>query len=87
MARYHIYYRQFNILARTDIPYIRVVETDDIYHEIGKMICNALEKIESISYTQPKASQEDCEKLWTKRGYRKITRDTWIMDSPPKEEV
>ena len=32
MERYNIYYRQYNIMARDYIPYIRVVYTDDIYH-------------------------------------------------------
>lgn len=77
VTRYHIYYRQYNIFANDYIPYIKIVETDDIYHEIGKMICTSLEEIENIRYTQPRASQEDCEKLWTEGGYEKITDTLW----------
>ena len=73
MSRYNIYYRKYNILARNYISYIKVVLTDDIYHEIGKKICTSLEKIESISYTKPKATQEDCERYWLSEGYIKIS--------------
>lgn len=79
MARYHIYYRKYNIFANDYIPYIRIVETDDIYHEIGKMICTSLEKIESIRYTKPTASKEECEKLWTEGGYEKINDKLWRL--------
>lgn len=82
MARYNIYYRKFNIFANKDIPCIKVIDTDDIFHEIGKMICTSLEKIEEIRYTEPKASQEDCEKLWIERGYRKIADNIWAKVCP-----
>ena len=78
--RYNIYYRKHNIIANAYIPYVKVVNTSDIYHEIGKMICSSMEKIESISYTEPKASQEDCEKMWAEDGYRKLTNNIWICD-------
>ena len=32
MARYNIYYQRYCILARDYIPYVRVVDTEDIYH-------------------------------------------------------
>lgn len=80
MKRYNIYYSKYNIIANDYIPYVKVVYTDDIYHEIGKMICTSMEKIESISYTEPKVSQEDCEKLWAEGGYRKLTDNIWIAD-------
>ena len=79
MARYNIYYRKYNIFANDYIPYIKIVETDDVYHEIGKMICTSLEKIESIRYTQPRASREDCEKLWTESGYIQINDKIWRL--------
>ena len=86
MERYHIYYRKYNIFANDYIPYIKIIYTDDIYHEIGKMICTSLEKIESIRYTKPKASKEDCEKLWTERGYQKVDDKLWrLSDSAYRE--
>ena len=80
MERYNIYYRKYSIIANDYVLYVRVVNTDDIYHEIGKMICTSIERIESISYTKPKASQEECEKCWENNGYRKLSPNTWIAD-------
>ena len=54
MARYNIYYHRFNILARDYIPYVTVVDTEDVYHVIGKMICTTLEELKNIRYTKPK---------------------------------
>ena len=86
MERYNIYYRQYSIMARDYIPYIRVVYTDDIYHEIGKMICTALEKIEHISYTKPRAGIEDCEQYWRDEGYIKISNNLWRLKDKPDYE-
>lgn len=84
MTRYNIYYTQYNILARDYIPYIKVVYTDDIYHEIGKMVCNALERIERISYTRPKASVEKCEHFWVESGYIKLSENLWRLENKPE---
>ena len=78
MKRYNIYYRKYSIIAKAYISYVKVIYTDDIYHEIGKMICTSMEKIESISYTAPRVSQEDCEKLWAEAGYLKLTDNIWV---------
>ena len=78
--RYNIYYSRYNIIANAYIPYIKIVETNDIYHEIGKMVCSTLEKIVDIRYTQPKASREDCEKIFEERGYRKLGANLWIKE-------
>lgn len=81
MKRYNIYYQKYNIFANDYISYIRVVETYDVYHIIGEMICNSLEAIKNIRYTEPKASREDCENLWQQRGYRKLgDTNYWIKD-------
>ena len=80
MKRYNIYYNKYNIMANAYISYIKVVNTDDIYHEIGKMICTSMEKIKSISYTEPRASQEECEKYWADNGYRKLCENIWVAD-------
>ena len=86
MERYHIYYRKYNIFANDYIPYIKIIYTDDIYHEIGKMICTSLEKIDILCYTIPKASEKDCEKLWVERGYQKVDDTLWrLSDSAYKE--
>lgn len=85
-TRYNIYYTQYNLFADANILKIRVVETEDIYHEVGKMICSALERIVHISYTHPKASIEECEKYWIEQGYRKVSSDTWVIDKPATEQ-
>ena len=85
MDRYNIYYRQYNIFANDFIPYVKVVYTDDIYHEVGKIICTSIEKIERITYTKPKASLEKCEEYWTENGYRKLSNDIWVADGERRE--
>ena len=72
MTRYNIYFKKYNIFANDMIPYIHVIYTDDIYHEIGKLVCESIEKIEGIRYTKPRASEEDCEKFFIESGYVKI---------------
>ncbi len=72
MPRYNIYFRRYSILGGAYSSNVLVVNTDDIYHEIGKLICRSLEHIDSIRYTEPRASKEDCEKLWFENGYEKI---------------
>ena len=85
MKRYNIYYKKYNIIARDYIPYIKVVETDDVYHEIGKMICNSIEEIKNIRYTEPKASREKCEQLWQERGYHQIDKNYWVKDKKEQD--
>ena len=78
MNRYNIYYRKYSIMANDYFLFVRVVYTDDIYHEIGKMICTSIEKIDSIRYTEPRASLEDCEKYWIDSGYKKLCQNVWV---------
>lgn len=86
MKRYNIYYQKYNIFANDYIWYVKVVHTDDIYHEIGKMICTSIEKIKSISYTEPLASQEECEKYWTENGYKKLFDNVWSLGRERKDD-
>ena len=87
MERYNIYYQRYNILARDYIPYVRFVDTKDVYHEIGKMICTTLEEMKNIRYTKPKATHEECAKLWEEKGYKKISEDTWRLEDPKYKNV
>ena len=80
VKRYNIYYKKFCIIARDYIPYIKVVYTNDVYHEIGKMICNSLEEIRNIRYTEPKASVEKIEEYWKERGYRQLDKSHWVKE-------
>ena len=72
IKRYNVYYTKYNIFANDYVPYIRVVETDDIFHYVGKMFYQTLEKIGCIRWTEPKASREECEKMWIAEGYSKL---------------
>ena len=80
MKRYNIYYKKYNIIARDYIPHISVLETDDIYHEIGKLIANSLESIKNINYCEAEAPIDVYDKLWQQHGYRKINETTWRME-------
>ena len=86
MKRYNIYYTKYNIMARDYIPYIKVVYTNDIYHEIGKMICTSIERIDRISYTEPRASEEACEKYWLEEGYERLSNNLWFLSEKPEPE-
>ena len=85
MTRYNIYYTKYNILARDYIPYIKVVYTDDIYHEVGKIICTSMEKIERISYTKPMVSEEECERYWAEEGYVQALENLWRLEKRPED--
>lgn len=82
MERYNIYYKKYSILANDYIDYIKIVYTDDIYHEIGLLICSSMEHINEIRYTKPSASIEECEKLWVESGYKKLSETLWVNDTP-----
>ena len=75
--RYNLYYSKYSIFARGYVRYVEVIESTDIYHEIGKKICTTLEHIKRISYTEPKATREECEELWLQGGYEKISNNLW----------
>ena len=75
--RSNLYYSTYNIFARGYVRYVEVIESTDIYHEIGKMICTTLEHIKRISYTEPKATREECEELWMQAGFEKIDTNLW----------
>ncbi len=80
MKRYNIYYSKYNIIANDYLRYVKVVETSDVYHEIGKMICTSLEAIKNISYIEQKISQEECEELWQKSGFKQIDKNHWVKE-------
>lgn len=75
--RYNLYYSKYNIFARGYLRYVEVIESTDIYHEIGKLICTSMEEIKRISYTEPRVTREECEELWLQGGYEKISTNLW----------
>ena len=80
VKRYNIYYSKYNIIANDYVRYLKVVETNDVYHEIGKMICTSLEAIKNISYVEQKNSREELEKLMQKSGFKQIDKNHWVKE-------
>lgn len=78
--RYHIYYEKYNIFGRRHREQIMIVYTEDIYHEIGKLICTSLESIKNIRYTEQKAPIEKIEEYWREEGYQKVTDNIWVKE-------
>ena len=79
MKSYSIHYHKYSIFADNYVRFIEDVETDDIYHEVGKIICSSLERISKISYTLNKdgMSQDICD-LRQECRFTKLNKNTWI---------
>ena len=82
MKSYSIHYHKYNIFANNYVRYIQDVVTDDIYHEVGKIICSSLERISKISYTLNKdgITQDICD-IRYESGFTRLDRDTWIDET------
>lgn len=50
MEKYKLFIRKYNMMKNDYETIEQVVETNDIYHEIGYIYCNSLEKIKRIDY-------------------------------------
>ena len=50
MKKYRLWKRKYNILKNDYEVIEQVVETNDIYHEIGYIYCNTIEDIKRIDY-------------------------------------
>ena len=50
MAKYKLYINQYNIMINDYKVREEIVDTDDIYHTIGKIYCTSLAKIKRIDY-------------------------------------
>lgn len=62
--------------------YIEDIETDDIYHEVGKIICLSLERISKISYTLNKDGiTQEISDIRYKCGFTKLDKNTWIDET------
>ena len=83
-TRYNIYYDKYEISINAYLRCIKVVYTDDIYHEVGKLVCTSLERVENIRYTKPSTSVQECEKLWLDSGFKKVSENFWAR--PKKQE-
>ena len=83
MERYNIYYKKYNVFARDYLLYVRVVYTDDIYHEVGKLYCTSFEKIDSIRYAKTRLSVDECHHYFITNGYKKISDNLYRLDEKP----
>ena len=54
VQKYKLFIKKFSIYANDYIVVTNIVETDDIYHEIGKIYCQSLEEIKRIDYMKIK---------------------------------
>ena len=84
--KYHIYYEKYNILYRGYVSYIRIVETDDIYHEVGKIVCSSIESVRRISYTKAIAKKSKIEHFFVEKGYEKVNDTLWHRPCPKSED-
>ena len=75
--RYNIYYAQYSYLISDYVDYIKVVFTNDIYHELGKMICTSSQKPLGLCYHKPKASEKECSRIWKNIGFEQVSPNLW----------
>lgn len=85
-VRYYIHFEKYNSLYRGYISYICLAYTNDIYHEVGKIICSSLEKVRRISYTKAIASEKQLQDFWIEEGYSKIDDTLWYKLCPKSED-
>lgn len=52
MKKYEIFIRVYSIWSNSEVVKTKIVETDDVYSEIGKIYCNSLEEITRIDYRE-----------------------------------
>lgn len=58
MKRYKLFIRKYNIFSNDYDVIVKIVDTDDIYHEVGYIYCTSLEDIERIDYYELKAAEQ-----------------------------
>ncbi|MDE6472073.1 MAG: hypothetical protein K2L52_03510 [Clostridia bacterium] len=66
VATYLLKVKQYDITLNDYRLKVYKVKTNDIYHVIGKIYCNAFERIESMSYGLWTKQREE---FWEKEGY------------------
>lgn len=54
MKKYKLWIRKYNLLKNDYEVVERIVETNDIYHEIGYIYCTTIEEIKRIDYQEIK---------------------------------
>ncbi len=57
MRTYKLFIRKYNLFKNDYEVIEKIVETNDIYHEIGYIYCTTLEEIKRIDYTEIKEGE------------------------------
>lgn len=80
MTKYNIYFKKYSPMKRDYVKFIKVVETNDIYNAIGRLICFSTESIKNVYYFLRLTDDETYEKEWEESGYEKISSDLWMYN-------
>lgn len=57
MRTYKLFIRKYNLFKNDYEVIEKIVETNDIYHEIGYIYCTTLEEIKRIDYAEIKEGE------------------------------
>lgn len=77
---YRIFYQKYNIFSRKYLDYVKIVSTDDIYREIGKIVVKSIENVRNIHYIElTDTLYNTIQKLYS-YGYREISYNTFVVD-------
>lgn len=58
MKKYKLYIRKYNLFKNDYITEEKIVETNDLYHEIGYLYCTSIEHIKRIDYVELKGDNK-----------------------------
>ena len=85
--KYKLYIRQYDITTNDNKEREEIVETNDIYHEIGKIYSNAFTEIKRIDYEkidETKELKQEIERLNNiineLEKYLKEQKEIWVND-------
>ena len=57
MKKYKLFIRKYNFIKNDYEVIEKIIETKDIYHEIGYIYCTTLEEIKRIDYIEIKEGE------------------------------
>ena len=78
MTFYGIVYEEYSILANDYIRYLKIIQTNDIFHHVGMMIYKAFCEIKSIRWFEIDVI-EDFEERMRDRGSVKLSDDLYRL--------
>lgn len=84
MSKYKLYIRQYDITTNDYEVREEIVETNDIYHEIGKIYSTAFTEIKRIDYEKIDETRELKQEIERLRSIvkevREYIKDKWEME-------